>query len=82
MADTAIRAVLSIMFILIGVAGDTLHRGSGVDAICMAFCTRQVGVFTDQREAGIVVIEGRIGPTAGDVARRTISAELAVMFIP
>lgn len=82
MANTAIRAIPTIMIIIVGVAGNTLHRGPGVDPIGMAFCTGQVGVFADQWETGIVVIESHISPTACNVARRAIRTELAVVFIP
>ena len=38
-------------------------------------------MFTGKWEARVVVIEGRVAPTTGRMARAAIRAELPVMFI-
>lgn len=62
-------------------AGKTIGRRAFVYTVGMACITLNIGVPAGKREAGVAVIEGHIGPTAGGMAGTTVRTELSVMTI-
>ena len=80
MTDTAISSILSVM--LIFMTRNTLTWRSFVHAITVTFRTAYIGMLSNKREAGIVVVEGRITPATGTMACTAIRAELSIVLIP
>lgn len=81
MTGAAVRAELSIMGILACMTGITIRWSTLVNAICVTGTALNVGMFSRQRESGIVVIESHIAPTAGIVTRSAVRAELTIMLV-
>jgi hypothetical protein len=80
-ADTAIGAVCSIMFVFIGVTRNTLRGCALIHAIFMALGALQLRVMPNQWERSVVMIECCIAPTTGIVAGSAVCAKLAVVGI-
>jgi len=79
MTLSAIGPVRPVMFIFM--ACNTLCRRAGVHSILMALRTFEVRMFAHQREAGVVVVEGRVAPSARGMTGTAVRAELSVMGI-
>ncbi len=81
MAETAIGAELALMGIVLGMAGIAI-RGSTLEGqISMTGSTYSLGMFTDQREYGLVVIEGGRFPRICRMAGSAGCTELAAVRI-
>ena len=76
----AVRAELPVMVIILGVASITIRRRTFV-SIGMAGLARCTRMFTDQREAGHGMVEGRACPTLGGMTCTTIGAKLSVVVV-
>ena len=79
MTDTTVGPVFSIMFI--PMTRDTCGRCTFIHSILMAFRTTDIDVPPYQREAGIVMIKGRVAPSARIMTGSTIRSKLAVVCI-
>jgi len=81
MAKSAVCAILSFMLILFGMAGIAGGGCSLIYPVCMTLGTTEVGMFPNQREIGVVMVEGGIPPAAGIVAGTAIRPKLSVVGI-
>ena len=79
MAGGTIRAILAVMFIILLVAGDTLHRRALELAVQMAGFTSHVRVFSFKFERRQVVIERRRSPAIRRMTGSTIHAKPALV---
>ncbi len=69
------------MVIWISVAGGTLSRCSGEDAVLMACGARQAGMRPREWEGRLCVVKCDLAPGGGGVTQRTILSELAVVCV-
>lgn len=69
------------MFILVGMARDTLIRSALIDSIRMTLCTVSFCMFSNQREPRVAMIERGIAPTARVVTGSAARTKPAVMII-
>ena len=81
-ASPAIRPKAATVIVIICMAGITICRRALVNPVCVAGSTVQLAVFASQREARIVMIEGRPTPTLRCVASATVCTELSIMRVP
>jgi hypothetical protein len=79
MAGGTIRAVLTVMFIVLLVAGDTIHRRALELVVYMTGLTGRVRVLTFQFEGGQVVVEAGRCPAIRRVTLAAIQPEAAFM---
>lgn len=81
MADSAVPAELTVVPVIVGMAGITVGRGALEDFVDMAVRARNLVVFTCQYEGCQVVVKGCRQPARGGVAKRTIGSKLTEMFV-
>jgi hypothetical protein len=81
MTGSTIRAILTVVMIILGMAGITISRGPLVNIVDMATRTGHLGVFASQFEGRQVVIKSCGQPAAGRMAGPAIRAELTVVVI-
>lgn len=75
MAGGTIASILSIMLIIVPMAGVAVCSRSPINIINMAICTRHLTVLAGQREGSQVVIESSRRPTRGGMAGGTGGAK-------
>jgi len=81
MACGAVRAELTCMRIIRGMAGETILWGAAQNSILMAGCTLHIGVTASQWEGRGVVIEDDVLPAARIVAPGTKRTKLTLMGV-
>lgn len=81
MADSAVSAVLPIVFIFVRVTGDTLVWRALINSVSVTGTACKLRMMPDQWEACIVVIEGYVCPSAGIMTRATVRAKLTTVLV-
>ena len=81
MAKTAIGTVGAVVLVFICMAGDTLRGCAFIDSIPMATGAGKLCVMPHERKRCVVVIEGHICPSAGDMTRGAIRSKLTVVLV-
>lgn len=81
MTDGAIRTVRAVVLVLVAVTGNALGRRPLINSVSMTFSAFEPRVFPFQRKGCVIVIEGRISPSAGVVTGFAVHAELTVVGI-
>ena len=79
MTQRTVGAVLSIMFIILFVAGITVCGGVFIDAVLVACLTRSFGMLAFQLEAREVVVELCGSPGIGGMTGGAIGAKPSLM---
>lgn len=77
----AVRPKLTIMMIVLQVAGNTVLRGAFEDTIDVAAFTTHIRVFAVEMEGKLGMVYPRIFPAIGGVTCGAIRAELAVVMV-
>lgn len=81
-ASPAICPKATTVIVIICMAGITICQRALVNPVCVAGSTVQLAMSACQREARVVMIEGRPTPTLRCVASATVCTELSIMRIP
>lgn len=82
MTGSAIRSKTATVVVIRSVTGITIGRRSLIDSVGVASAAGQVGMPPCQREAGVVMVEGRATPAISRVTGTAVPAKLAVVRIP
>jgi len=81
MTGSAIRAELTVVRVILFMAGIAILRSTFEDAIHMAFLAGHAQMFSNQRECKFGMIDTDLVPTFGCMAGGAIGAKLAAMFV-
>lgn len=71
----------AIMFVILGMTGIAISRGTLENMVDMTAFTGNIGMFTSQFESGQVVVKSGRQPACCRVTGRAVGAETAVVFI-
>jgi len=80
-ATGAVGAEGSLVFIIFLVACDTRGGCALVNVVSVAIGAHRLGVATNEREGGLVMVEYDLAPAAGRVATSTVGTEGSLVFI-
>jgi len=80
-ATGAVGTKGSLMFVIFLVARNTRGRCALVDVVGVATGADRLGMASDEREGGLVMVEYNLAPAAGRVATGTVGAEGSLVFI-